>query len=127
MMSDALTAASIINNALLLNDITDTFIAARARRDRDGEIAHLRAWLEWYERRHQAVVAALQPALEAAKAQDVERERELAKLQRENHELRNQNAELAAGKKAAEDKAQETALKLAHWRLYGVERPANLY
>ena len=102
-----------------------TLTAIRARRDYEGEIAHLRAWLEWYERRHHALTAALQPAIDAAKAQEVARERLIAKLQRENQELRSQNADLAAGKKAAEDKAQDFSRELVALALLGVERPAD--
>ncbi|MCB8883030.1 hypothetical protein ACELLULO517_22470 [Acidisoma cellulosilytica] len=124
-MSDAITAANIITDAMFIRDMGATLTDIRARRDYEGEIAHLRAWLEWYERRHHALTAALQPAIDAAKAQEIERERLIAQLQRENRELRSQNADLAAGKKAAEDLAQDRGMQLVHWRLYGTERPAD--
>ena len=124
-MSDAITAANIITDAMFIRDMGATLTAIRARRDYEGEIAHLRAWLEWYERRHHALTAALQPAIDAAKAQEIERERLIAQLQRENRELRSQNADLAAGKKAAEVLAQDRGMQLVHWRFHGVERPAD--
>jgi hypothetical protein len=124
-MSDAITAANIITDAMFIRDMGATLTAIRARRDYEGEIAHLRAWLEWYERRHHALTTALQPAIDAAKAQEVARERLIAKLQRENQELRSQNTDLAAGKKAAEDKAQDFSRELLHWRFHGAERPAD--
>ena len=124
-MSDAITAANMINNALFMRDMGETLSALQARRDYQGEIAHLRAWLELYERQKAVLAAAAQEAVRIAKDDQAKYERQIAKLQRENQELRSQNAELAAGKKAAEDLAQDRGMQLVHWRLYGTERPAD--
>ena len=125
MMSDAITAANIITDAMAANQFAALVSNARARRDYEGEIAHLRAWLEHYERQKAVLAAAAQEAVRIAKAEQAKCERQIAEVQRENHELRSQNADLAAGKKAAEDKAQDFSRELLHWRLYGAERPAD--
>jgi hypothetical protein len=122
-MTEILTAANIINNALLFDDIGETFRTARARRDQANEVAHLRAWLDFYEERHRALIAKLQPNLEAAKAQALEQERRIAQLERENAELRRQNGELEDAKNTAKASALDKGLQLAHWNLYGRPRP----
>jgi hypothetical protein len=125
MTSDAITAANIITDAMAANQFAALVSNARARRDYEGEIAHLRAWLELYERQKAVLAAAAQEAVRIAKADQAKYERQIAKLQRENQELRSQNTDLAAGKKVAEDKAHDNAIKLAHWRLLGVEKPID--
>jgi cell division protein FtsB len=125
-MNDAITAANIITDALFIRDMGTTLTAIRARRDHEGEIAHLRAWLEWYERQRVALVALSEEAIRVGKAELAKSERKISALDRENQELRRQNADLAAGKKAAEDKAQAAGRKLLHWDLYGVEPPNDL-
>ncbi|MCB8877426.1 hypothetical protein [Acidisoma silvae] len=125
MMSDAITAANIITDAMAANQFAALVNSARARRDYEGEIAHLRAWLELYERQKAVLAAAAQEAVRIAKADQAKYERQLAKLQRENQELRSQNADLAAGKKAAEDTAQDRGMQLVHLRFHGAERPAR--
>jgi cell division protein FtsB len=131
-MSDAITAANMINNALFMRDMGDTLVGLQARRDYQGEIAHLRAWLEWYERQRVALVALSEEAIRVGKAELAKSERKLSALERENQELRRnnvalqrQNADLAANKRAAEEKAQEASWQLIHWRVYGSERPAG--
>jgi transposase-like protein len=124
-MSDAITAANMINNALFMRDMGDTLVGLQARRDYQGEIAHLRAWLEWYERQRVALVALSEEAIRVGKAELAKSERKISTLDRENQELRRQNAELAAGKKAAEAKAHDNAMKLGHWYLYGTAPPSD--
>jgi regulator of replication initiation timing len=132
MMSDAVTAANIITDAMAANQFAALVSNARARRDYEGEIAHLRAWLEWYERQRVALVALGEEAIRVGKAELAKSERKISALERENQELRlqndalqRQNADLAANKRAAEEKAQEASWQLIHWRIYGCERPAG--
>jgi transposase-like protein len=125
MMSDAVTAASIITDAMAANQFAALVSNARARRDYEGEIAHLRAWLEWYERQRVALVALSEEAIRVGKAELAKSERKISALDRENQELRRQNADLAAGKKAAEAKAHDNAMKLGHWYLYGTAPPSD--
>jgi transposase-like protein len=125
MMSDAVTAANIITDAMAANQFAALVSNARARRDYEGEIAHLRAWLEWYERQRVALVALSEEAIRVGKAELAKSERKISALDRENQELRRQNADLAAGKKAAEAKAHDNAMKLGHWYLYGTAPPSD--
>jgi transposase-like protein len=125
MMSDAVTAASIITDAMAANQFAALVSNARARRDYEGEIAHLRAWLEWYERQRVALVALSEEAIRVGEAELAKSERKISALDRENQELRRQNADLAAGKKAAEAKAHDNAMKLGHWYLYGTAPPSD--
>jgi transposase-like protein len=125
MMSDAVTAASIITDAMAANQFAALVSNARARRDYEGEIAHLRAWLEWYERQRVALVALSEEAIRVGKAELAKSERKISALDHENQELRRQNADLAAGKKAAEAKAHDNAMKLGHWYLYGTAPPSD--
>jgi transposase-like protein len=125
MMSDAVTAANIITDAMAANQFAALVSNARARRDYEGEIAHLRAWLEWYERQRVALVALSEEAIRVGKAELAKSERKISTLDRENQELRRQNADLAAGKKAAEAKAHDNAMKLGHWYLYGTAPPSD--
>jgi hypothetical protein len=125
MMSDAVTAANIITDAMAANQFAALVSNARARRDYEGEIAHLRAWLEWYERQRVALVALSEEAIRVGEAELAKSERKISALDRENQELRRQNADLAAGKKAAEAKAHDNAMKLGHWYLYGTAPPSD--
>jgi uncharacterized protein YhaN len=125
MMSDAVTAASIITDAMAANQFAALVSNARARRDYEGEIAHLRAWLEWYERQRVALVALSEEAIRVGEAELAKSERKISALDHENQELRRQNADLAAGKKAAEAKAHDNAMKLGHWYLYGTAPPSD--
>jgi transposase-like protein len=125
MMSDAVTAANIITDAMAANQFAALVSNARARRDYEGEIAHLRAWLEWYERQRVALVALSEEAIRVGKAELAKSERKISALDHENQELRRQNADLAAGKKAAEAKAHDNAMKLGHWYLYGTAPPSD--
>jgi pullulanase/glycogen debranching enzyme len=122
MMSDALTAAGIITNALVINDIADAFTAVQRRNDYQSEVAHLRAWLDWAERRHQVMVGVCEKLVDAAKTEQAKDRRRIAELERQNADLTRQNDELAAGKKAAEDLKNDYASKLIHLRTYGIER-----
>jgi septal ring factor EnvC (AmiA/AmiB activator) len=118
-MNDAITAANIITDAMAANQFAALVSTARARRDYEGEIAHLRAWLQHYERQQAVLASAATEAIKIAK----DYETTIARLEGENQQLRNQNAELSAGKKAAEDRAQAEGRRLVHWELYGAPPP----
>ena len=125
-MSDALAAASMITNDMATYRFADLISNAQARRDYEGEIAHLRAWLDWMERRHQTVVRTVGDAVDVAKAQMAADGQRIAELERKNAELRRQNAELAAAKKVAEDLRREYSTKLSRvysFGLPGLEMP----
>ncbi|MDE1905078.1 MAG: hypothetical protein KGH75_01325 [Rhodospirillales bacterium] len=118
-MSNATTAANMITDAMAANQFAALVGNARARRDYESEIAHLRAWLQHYEQQQGVLKAAATEAIRIAK----DYETTIARLEAENHRLQDQNADLAAGKKAAEDKAQAAARQLLHWDLYGAPPP----
>jgi hypothetical protein len=126
-MSDALTAANMITNAMVINDITDAFITARQRRGHESEIAHLRAWLDWMERRHQTLVTTIESGLDVVKAQMAADGRRIAELERENAELQRHRDELQRRNEhyadlliAAEAANREKATKLARVHIHGL-------
>lgn len=123
MMSDALTAANIITHAMVANDIADTFTTARARRGYEGEIAHLQAWLDWMERRHQVMVGVCEQLLETAKSEQAKDRARIAELERQVDGLERNNAELEAARKTAEAERLTCSIKLSYLRTYGVEHP----
>ena len=120
MMNDGYTAAAIITDAMAANQFAGLLSNAQARRDYEGDIAQLRAWLDWMERRHQTLVTTIGSGLDVVKAQMAADGRQIAELERENAELRRQNAELAAGKKTAEDLRSEYAVKLSRVHAFGL-------
>jgi hypothetical protein len=125
MTSDALTAAGIITQAMVINDIADTFTAANVRRDHADEVAHLRAWLDWTERRHQVMVSVCEKLVDVAKTGQANDRRRIAELERHNAELTQKNADLAAAKKAAEDEKLDWAMKYSRLHTYGFSKPAS--
>jgi hypothetical protein len=122
-MSEVLTAAGMITDALFINNITNTFTGIQARRNYQDEVAHLRAWLDWSERRHQVMVGVCEKLVDAAKAEQAKDRRRIAELERQNDDLTRQNADLAAGKTAAEGQMHDCLKKLCYLRAYGIEHP----
>ena len=117
----------MITNDMAAYRFADLISNAQARRDYEGEIAHLRAWLDWMERRHQTLVTTVGPALDVVKAQMAADKRQIAELQRENAELQRQRDELQRRSEhyadlliVAEAANREKATKLARVHIHGL-------
>jgi hypothetical protein len=128
MMSDAVTAANIITDAMAANQFAALVSNARARRDYEGEIAHLRAWLEWYERQRVALVALSEEAIRVGKAELAKSERKISALDRENQELRRKNDALQLQRdryadlyKASDAANEKYSTQLARVAIHGMD------
>jgi hypothetical protein len=127
-MNDAITAANMINNALFMRDMGDTLVGLQARRDYQGEIAHLRAWLEWYERQRVALVALSEEAIRVGKAELAKSECKISALDRENQELRRKNDALQLQRdryadlyKASDAANEKYSTQLARVAIHGMD------
>ena len=87
MMSDALTAASMISGDMAFYRLMDGLTAACARRNYENEIAYVQACNEWLARNLKRVCAANSTLVETANAREADYRRRIADLERQVADL----------------------------------------
>lgn len=128
-MSDALTAASMVLNALHVEDcaqIIQKIGATRALRSFETDIAHVRAWNDWLRQNLDRICAEYVKLADTANEREAEYRRRIADLEQQNAALQTENARLEGQyrERDAEAVAHAATRREAYNRL--VEKHASI-